>query len=123
MELVHRIHLDPLRRNLEFAKELASKGGRVSQERVEMCSRVEQKTLAAKTGTKAAESIVFFHNQDAHAAAAQQIGAHQAADPGADHDGIVVSRVDPAEDDVRLSQLKPPSTVQTCPVTYAPSSA
>ena len=75
MELIHRVHLDPLGGDFQFLEELACECARIAEQRIEMRCRVEDETLAAEGGAEPAQHVVLFEQQHFHTGASQYIRA------------------------------------------------
>jgi hypothetical protein len=60
MELIHRVHLDPLGLDAEIAEQLSRNAGRVTQEWIEMASCVKDKPLPAKCAAIATDHVMLL---------------------------------------------------------------
>src|SRR5260221_4522065 len=98
MELVDRIHLDPLSRNIQILQQLSGESRRIPQQRIEMCRRVEDKTAPAEGGTESAEHIVPLEQENFQSRLGEDVPAEQPAYTRPDDYRVVLSRVLTAED-------------------------
>ena len=58
MELVDRIHLNPLGGNFEVMEQLSGECGGIAQQRIKVSSGVKDKAVAAEGGAESAEHVV-----------------------------------------------------------------
>ena len=74
-------------------QQFSGKRGGIAEQRIEVGGGVEDEAVAAKGGAESAQHVVALQQQHFQAAARQQVGAEQPADPAADEDRVVVRGV------------------------------
>src|SRR5215510_7019854 len=98
MELVDRIHLDPLRRDFQILEQLPCQSRRIPQQRIEMRGGVEDKTAPSKRGAESAEHIVPLEQKNFQSCFGEDVPAEQPAYPRPDDYRVVIRRILSAED-------------------------
>src|SRR5258708_570848 len=98
MELVDRIHLDPLGRDLQILQQLSGESGRISQQRIEMRGGVEDKAAPAKRGAESAQHVVPLEQKNFQSGFGEDVAAEQPAYTRPDDYRVVVRRILTAED-------------------------
>src|SRR5258708_1919877 len=98
MELVDRIHLDPLGRDLKILEQLSCESRRISQQRIKMRGGIEDKAAPPKCGAESAEHVVPLEQKNFQSRFSEDVPAEQPAYTRPDYDRVVVRRVLTAED-------------------------
>src|SRR6266705_2849675 len=98
MELVDRIHLDPLGGNLQVLEQLPGESRGISQQRIKMRCGVEDKASPPERGAESAEHVMPLDQQDLESCLGQNISAEQAADARPDDYRVVGRGVVATED-------------------------